>query len=109
MRLDAENDGYNALVLGAGLEWRDVSLVRAISRYLRQVRVPFSQVYVTTLTRHGDIARQIITLFKARFDPDAYADMAARDVTQASISADIEAALKSVESLNEKTAFCAAL
>jgi glutamate dehydrogenase len=102
MRLDAENDGYNALVLGAGLEWRDVSLVRAISRYLRQVRVPFSQDYMwTTLTRHGDIARQIITLFKARFDPDASADMAARDVTQASISADIEAALKSVESLDE--------
>ena len=40
MRGGAENDGYNALVLAAGLMWRDVALIRAISRYLRQIRVP---------------------------------------------------------------------
>jgi glutamate dehydrogenase len=42
MRGVAENDGYNALVLAAGLWWRDVALMRAMSRFLRQVRVPFS-------------------------------------------------------------------
>src|SRR5205814_127262 len=39
----AENDGYNALVLEAGLQWRDVALVRTISRFLRQARVAYSQ------------------------------------------------------------------
>src|SRR5205807_1232189 len=35
MRARAENDGYNALVLEAGLQWRDVALVRTLSRFLR--------------------------------------------------------------------------
>ena len=49
----AENDGYNALVLKAGLGWRDIALIRAISRYLRQVRLPFSQDYMwNTLRAH---------------------------------------------------------
>ena len=42
----AESDGFNALVLAAGLMWRDVALIRTISRYLRQIRVPYSQDYV---------------------------------------------------------------
>ncbi len=40
MRKVAENDGYNALTLVGGLGWRDVALIRALSRYLRQIRVP---------------------------------------------------------------------
>ena len=57
MRGRAENDGYNALVLTAGLQWRDVALVRTISRFLRQVRVPYSQDYMwATLRKHFGIA-----------------------------------------------------
>ena len=40
MRGGAENDGYNALTLAGGLAWRDVALIRALSRFLRQIRVP---------------------------------------------------------------------
>ncbi|MDQ2954031.1 MAG: NAD-glutamate dehydrogenase, partial [Pseudomonadota bacterium] len=69
----AENDGYNALVLKAGLRWRDVALLRTISRYLRQIRVPFSQSYMwETLGRHAGIAARIVELFHARFDPREY-------------------------------------
>src|SRR5208282_4802575 len=46
MGKQAESDGYNALVLTVGLMWRDVALIRAISRFLRQIRVPFSQDYM---------------------------------------------------------------
>ena len=54
MRGRAENDGYNALVLTAGLPWRDVALLRTISRYLRQVRVAYSQDYMwATLRKHA--------------------------------------------------------
>ena len=42
----AESDGYNALVLASGLGWRDVALIRTISRFLRQIRVPYSQDYM---------------------------------------------------------------
>ena len=34
MNRAAENDGYNALVLTAGLPWRDVAVIRTISRFL---------------------------------------------------------------------------
>ena len=66
----AENDGYNALMLAAGLVWRDVALIRTISRFLRQIRVPYSQDYMwATLRKHARIAAGIVALFHARFDP----------------------------------------
>ena len=71
MRGRAENDGYNALVLSAGLQWRDVALMRTISRYLRQVRVPYSQDYMwaTLRTPPGRSRRRSWQLFHSRFDP----------------------------------------
>jgi len=70
MRGFAENDGYNALVMAAGLSWRDVALVRTISRFLRQIRVPYSQDYMwSTLRKHAGPARELVELFHARFDP----------------------------------------
>ena len=61
----AENDGYNALVLAAGMMWRHVALIRAISRFLRQIRVPYSQDYMwTTLVKHAAIAVDILRLFR---------------------------------------------
>ncbi|MEA2989181.1 MAG: glutamate dehydrogenase, partial [Alphaproteobacteria bacterium] len=98
----AENDGYNALVLAGGLMWRDVALLRAISRFLRQIRVPYSQDYMwATLTRHAAIAAQIVELFHARFDPRAAVPADERKAREAAIAAAIEAALQAVESLDE--------
>ncbi|MDJ0653490.1 MAG: NAD-glutamate dehydrogenase [Xanthomonadales bacterium] len=65
-----ENDGFNRLILGASLSWRQVSLVRAYCKYLLQTGNPFSQAYMeNTLTSHPGISRLIIELFKIRFDP----------------------------------------
>jgi glutamate dehydrogenase len=95
----AENDGYNALILAGGLMWRDVALIRALSRFLRQIRVPYSQDYMwATLTKHAGIAADIVALFHARFDPAAGEGRAAR---AGEIVARIEAALGGVESLDE--------
>ena len=72
MRGVAENDGYNALTLQGGLAWRDVALIRTLSRYLRQIRVPYSQDYMwATLVKHSGIAADVVELFHARFDPRA--------------------------------------
>ena len=66
---DTEDDAFNQLVLLAGLSWRQVALLRAYSRYLRQVGTPFSQTYIaTTLAAHPDIAK-FIGNFTARLDP----------------------------------------
>jgi glutamate dehydrogenase len=98
----AENDGYNALVLAAGLMWREVALVRAISRFLRQTRVPYSQDYMwTTLVKHAAIAADIVRLFAARFDPRVAVAPGECEAREKGIAATIEAALAQVESLDE--------
>nr|WP_246109195.1 NAD-glutamate dehydrogenase domain-containing protein [Vulcaniibacterium gelatinicum] len=69
-RGNAENDGFNRLILGAGLSWRQVSVLRAYCKYLLQVGVPFSQSYMEqTLARYPLLSRLLIELFEARFDP----------------------------------------
>ncbi|MEO6519360.1 MAG: NAD-glutamate dehydrogenase domain-containing protein, partial [Pseudoxanthomonas sp.] len=69
-RGDAENDGFNRLVLGAGLEWRQVALLRGYCKFLLQTGVPFSQSYVEeTFSRYPLLARLLVELFEARFDP----------------------------------------
>ena len=69
-RGNAENDGFNRLILAANLSWRQVAMLRAYCKYLLQVGVPFSQSYVEgTFARYPIIARLLIELFEARFDP----------------------------------------
>jgi|GEM_PF-2989196 len=41
-----ENDGFNQLILAAGLNWRQVVILRSYCRYLLQIAVPFSQEYM---------------------------------------------------------------
>ncbi len=66
-----ENDGFNRLVLAAELNWREITLLRAMCKYLLQTRIPFSQIYMqNTLANHPNITRQLVALFKARFAPD---------------------------------------
>jgi len=99
MRGAAENDGYNALTLTGAIAWRDVALIRALSRFLRQVRVPYSQDYMwATLVKHAGIAASVVELFHARFDPRAEAGRAEKQNT---VAARIEEALQKVESLDE--------
>ncbi|MGY8811596.1 MAG: NAD-glutamate dehydrogenase [Pseudomonadales bacterium] len=64
----AENDAFNRLVLLASLPWRDVSLLRAYARYLKQIRLGFELPYIAnTLVAHADIARELVRLFRTRF------------------------------------------
>ena len=67
---EADNDHLNRLVLGARLTWREVTILRAYARYLRQVGSTFSNAYIEqALTSNPAIARQLVELFLARFDP----------------------------------------
>jgi len=66
-----ENDGFNRLVLAAGLGWRDIVVLRAYAKYLRQLGFTFSQSYVEgALAANPDMARTLVELFRVRFDPD---------------------------------------
>jgi glutamate dehydrogenase len=98
----AESDGYNALILRTALSWREISAIRALSRYLRQIRAPFSQDYMwETLGKNTAITTSIVSLFLARFDPNLVATDAERSAGETAILAEIEEQLKSVASLDE--------
>jgi glutamate dehydrogenase len=69
-RGEVENDSYNRLVLGAALTWREITVLRAIGKYLRQARITYSDSYVEqALVAQPEIARLLVALFQARFDP----------------------------------------
>jgi glutamate dehydrogenase len=69
-RGNAENDGFNRLVLGAKLGWRQVAMLRGYCKYLLQTSATFSQAYMEeTLNRYPAIAGLLVELFLAKFDP----------------------------------------
>ena len=94
-----EDDGFNRLVLGAGLDWREVVILRAYYKYLRQALIPFSQDYVEeTLAKNSALATLLAELFRVRFDPD-YAKK--RQVEEIKLVESIEESLESVSNLDE--------
>jgi len=98
-RGEVENDGLNRLVLGAALGWREVNVLRAYSRYLRQAGTRYSLAYMEeSLCANTTVARLVVELFLARFDPIRRGDRAAaadRLIQQA------EEALDAVASLDQ--------
>ena len=58
---EAENDRFNLLVLAAGMDWRQVAMLRAFSRYIKQIRLGFSQSYIAeTLCNNIKITRLLL-------------------------------------------------
>ncbi len=101
-RSRAEDDGLNALVLLGGLSWRQVAVLRAYVRYLRQGGLTFSLDYVEAcLAGHVDIARLLVELFEARFVPGAAADDPQRQQRCAALTEQITLGLARVASLDE--------
>jgi glutamate dehydrogenase len=98
-RGEAENDRFNRLVLGAGLTWREVAVLRAYARYQRQAGSTFSQSYLANaLVANAHVAHLLVELFHARFDPDRHLDPA----DEASVlTKRLEAAIDAVASLDQ--------
>ena len=81
-----ESDGFNKLVAFASLAWREVMILRAYAKFLRQAAFPFSQSYIEdAFAAHPRVARLLIDLFMARFDP-------AKHVGKKAVAAEKEAA-----------------
>jgi glutamate dehydrogenase len=99
-----EIDGFNALVLGAGITWRQATVLRAYAKYMRQGDSPFAVDYIEEALRgNTDITRLLIQLFEARFDPgrnDLAADAEARTARVEEITNRIQRALDDVASLD---------
>ncbi|MGV9411257.1 NAD-glutamate dehydrogenase [Nocardia sp. NPDC003693] len=64
----AEIDGLNELVVRAGLHWRQISVLRAYAKYLRQTGFGYTFDTITrVLLGHPGTARAYIDLFEAFF------------------------------------------
>ncbi|MEY3107293.1 MAG: NAD-specific glutamate dehydrogenase, partial [Pseudomonadota bacterium] len=65
-----DNDGFNKLVVSAGLLWQQVNLIRAIAKYIKQTEFIYSQPYIEeVLSKNAVIIQLLISLFYQNFDP----------------------------------------
>ncbi|MBK5249320.1 MAG: NAD-glutamate dehydrogenase, partial [Actinomycetales bacterium] len=100
----AESDALNALVLTAGLHWRQVVILRTIARYLRQIGSAFSVEYQeAALVANPALAAQLVELFETRFDPDgpAAGPGRGRDRAEQEVADAVSTGLESVASLDQ--------
>jgi glutamate dehydrogenase len=101
----ADNDGFNRLVIGAGLDWRRADMLRAYAAYLRQTLVSYTLDYVVdALVTHADITALLCDYFAIKFDPDwrdKKAEGSDREAALESCEAAIVTALDDVSNLNE--------
>ena len=104
---DFQVDSYARLIALTDLAWRDIELVRAASRFVRQAELRLSEQYVIrTLIDHPDFVTAFITYFRTRFDPstadrqDAVrkAHASLLDRVSASVSVDEDRIMRSFES-----------
>jgi len=95
----AENDGFNSLILRAGLTWRQAVVLRAYAKYLRQAGSTFSQDYVEdALTNNVHATHLLVNLFEARLSP---AHRSGSDELTEGILEELDGALDQVVSLDE--------
>ncbi|MDP4528570.1 NAD-glutamate dehydrogenase [Alkalimonas delamerensis] len=86
-----EDDGFNRLILAAGLSGREAALLRAIAKYKRQIGGTFSQNYIeTTFSRYPQLARLIVELFNGKFSPSSKVSAKAIEKLEQQITEELE-------------------
>lgn len=69
----AESDKFNQLIIEANLSWREAAVLRAYSKYFRQIGFTFSEGYIQeTVLKNTDLVKYLIRLFNNRFNPKYY-------------------------------------
>ena len=93
---EAENDGFNRLVLQSKLSWQETAMLRGYTKYLKQIGFTFSQNYIeAALVNNTEITRLLVQLFILRFDPKH------QRTDVATLIVEIEQRLDAVVSLDE--------
>jgi glutamate dehydrogenase len=96
---EVESDELNKLVLTTTLDASAITVLRAYTRYFKQLGFAFSQSYIeAALNKNCAVAQDLSELFVARFDP---AREQGREAAQQQLSQGIEAHLAAVASLDE--------
>ncbi len=93
-----ESDAFSQLVISLGMSPRDITMLRAVSKYMLQAKAPFSSTYMQqAINNNADIAEQLVALFHARMGVSTES----RETLQGSIIKNIEEKLSTVASLDE--------
>ncbi len=96
----AANDGFNRLAIDAELSWREIMLLRSISKYLIQTGIPFTPANMArAVTSHPTISHLLVRWFHARFDP--FREAQDREQEAAACLESLKAELESVESSDD--------
>lgn len=94
-----ENDGFNRLILAAGLSWREVTVIRAYAKYLHQTGFRFSQAYIeNAAVNHAEIIKNLISLFILKFSLKQKTNSAK---VMADLNDQIQTSLESVTTLDD--------
>ena len=89
-------DAYSQLVLAAGLNWREVMLIRAACRFLTQSGIGLPENYIAdTLVKNPRAATLFTELFTARFDPETN-----QHTQPETLSAEFETAIESTTTMD---------
>jgi glutamate dehydrogenase len=102
---DVASDALNALVVAAGLHWREVDVLRALAAYAFQVGlVPSRSALPSALVKYPGIARELFDLFATKFDSGWDGDREQRLQAAADIRTVFHASLRGVSLLADDRA-----
>ncbi len=91
----------NRLVVASDLDWRQIYLLRAYSKYLYQIGLRYSQNHLSdVLVKYRDLTKLLVELFEVKFDPEFKGD---RTKSVGDISAKIKEGLSKVSDIAEDT------
>jgi len=101
---DAENDSFNKLILLTNMHWRDVAMLRAYARYMKQIRFNISENFIAeALLRYPLVAEKLVRLFYILFDPNYVTE--GRALAGSEAEREIVDALEHVSNLNDDIIF----
>ncbi len=102
---DALSDPLNALVVSAGLHWREVAVLRAYAASAFQIGVvPSRKSIPSALVKYPGIAKELLDLFSTKFDPSTGVSKEERISAIGDIRALFNGSLRSVGALPDDRA-----
>ena len=96
-----EDDGFNRLILPLMANWRDIALLRLLSRYRRQSGLdPSEATQIEALEQYPALTGEIVKYLAHKFDPALYKKMTERKKSVSRLYAAIVEGLNNVRSLD---------
>ncbi|MFT7560994.1 MAG: glutamate dehydrogenase [Flavobacteriales bacterium] len=101
-----QSDGFNRLVIAAGLSWREIAVLRAYANYAKQALFQLSVEFISdALYQYPIIAKHLVELFYLQFDPGVKLNDDSRQIARNELEAKILIFLDDISNLNQDQVF----